>query len=42
MLNLASSELMAGANLWDARGHVMSGSNDMATRTEIFHWVAAH
>jgi hypothetical protein len=42
MLNLASSELMAGANLWDARGHVMSGSNDMTTRTEIFHWVAAH
>jgi hypothetical protein len=42
MLNLASSELMAGANLWDAQGHVMSGSNDMATRTEIFHWVGAH
>lgn len=42
MLNLAASELMAGANLWDAQGHVMSGSNDMPTRTEIFHWVAAH
>jgi hypothetical protein len=42
MLNLAMSELMAGANLWDAKGHVMSGSNDMATRAEIFHWVAAH
>jgi hypothetical protein len=42
MLNLASSELMAGVNLWDAKGHVMSGSNDMATRTEIFRWVAAH
>jgi hypothetical protein len=42
MLNLAMSELMAGANLWDAKGHVMSGSNDMATRTEIFHWVGAH
>jgi hypothetical protein len=42
MLNLATSELMAGANLWDAKGHVMSGSNDMATRTEIFRWVAAH
>lgn len=42
MLNLAMSELMAGANLWDARGHVMSGSNDMATRSEIFHWVCAH
>jgi hypothetical protein len=42
MLNLAMSELMAGANFWDAKGHVMSGSNDMATRIEIFKWVAAH
>jgi hypothetical protein len=42
MLNLAMSELMAGANLWDAKGHVMSGSNDMATRTQIYHWVAEH
>jgi len=42
MLNLFMSELMAGANLWDAKGHVMSGSNDMATRTEVFHWIAAH
>jgi hypothetical protein len=42
MLNLFMSELTAGANLWDARGHVMSGSNDMATRTEVYHWVAAH
>jgi hypothetical protein len=42
MLNLFMSELMAGANLWDARGHVMSGSNDMATRSEVYHWVAAH
>ena len=42
MLNLAMSELMAGANVWDARGHVMSGSNDMPTRTEIFHWIGAH
>lgn len=42
MLNLAMSELMAGASLWDAKGHVMSGSNDIATRAQIFQWVAAH
>ncbi len=42
MLNLAMSELMAGANFWDAKGHVMSGSNDMPTRVEIFKWIAAH
>ncbi len=42
MMNLAMSELMAGANFWDAKGHVMSGSNDMATRTKIFQWIADH
>jgi hypothetical protein len=42
MKNLAVSEVMAGANVWDARGHVMSGSNDYAARTEIFGWIAAH
>ena len=42
MLNLAMSEIVAGANMWDAQGHVMSGSNDLATRTEIYGWVAKH
>ena len=42
MLNLANSELMAGANFWDAQGHVMSGSNNMPTRVEINKWIAAH
>jgi hypothetical protein len=42
MQSLANSELTAGANFWDARGHVMSGSNDMPTRKQIFHWIAAH
>ena len=42
MKNLALSNLMAGTNCWDARGHVMSGSNDMETRKEIFKWIAEH
>jgi hypothetical protein len=42
MKNLAMSELMAGANFWDAPGHSMAGSNDMATRVQIFHWIAAN
>jgi hypothetical protein len=42
MLNLAMSELMAGANVWDARGHVMSGSNDLPTRIKIYDWIAQH
>ena len=39
MRNLAMSQIMAGANFWDARGHVMSGSNDPPTRRQIFEWI---
>src|SRR5215472_16034790 len=42
MKNLAMAQLMAGTNTWDARGHVMSGSNDMPTRKIIFGWMKAH
>lgn len=42
MLNLAMSEIMAGANVWDARGHVMDGSNDPPTRKELYAWLQAH
>ena len=42
MKNLAMSQIMAGANFWDARGHVMSGSNDPPTRREIFKWIEEH
>jgi hypothetical protein len=40
MKNLAMSQVMAGANFWDAPGHSMAGSNDAATRTQIFAWIA--
>jgi len=42
MQNLAMSQIMAGANFWDAPGHSMAGSNDLPTRTKIFTWVAKH
>jgi hypothetical protein len=42
MKTMMSSELMAGANVWDASGHVMSGSNDIAERRTIYAWVGAH
>jgi hypothetical protein len=42
MMNLATSEIMAGANFWDAPGHSMAGSNDPATRKKIFSWIKAH
>ena len=39
MKNLAISQIAAGANFWDAKGHNMANSNDLATRTEIFAWI---
>ena len=42
MENLAMSQLMVGANFWDAKGHVMSGSNDLPTRQRLFAWIAEH
>ena len=40
MKNLANSIVMAGANFWDAPGHSMAGTNDEATRKQIFEWIA--
>jgi len=42
MMNLAMSQVMAGANFWDAPGHSMAGSNDLPTRKKIFDWIAAN
>jgi hypothetical protein len=42
MMNLALSQVMAGANFWDAPGHSMAGSNDLPTRKKIFAWIQAH
>ena len=42
MMNLAMSQVMAGANFWDAPGHSMAGSNDLPTRKKIFDWIGEH
>jgi len=42
MKNLFMSQLTAGANVWDAPGHSMAGSNDIATRTAVFQWIEQH
>ena len=42
MMNLAMSQVMAGANFWDAATHVMAGSNDLPTRKRIFEWIEKH
>ena len=39
MKTLAMSQVIAGANFWDAPGHSMAGSNDPATRAQIFQWI---
>src|SRR5258705_11329999 len=42
MENLFMSQVMVGANVWDARGHVMSESNDLETRKRVFAWIEQH
>lgn len=42
MQNLAMSESTPACNMYDARGHVMSGTNNIRTRTEIFGWIARY
>jgi hypothetical protein len=42
MKNLFTAQLMAGTNSWDAKGHVMSESNDLHTRQAVFGWIASH
>jgi hypothetical protein len=42
MANMFATQTMWNANVWDARGHVMSGSNDAATRTKVFGWIREH
>jgi hypothetical protein len=39
MRNLANSIVMTGSNFWDAPGHSMAGTNDEATRKQIFAWI---
>jgi hypothetical protein len=42
MMNLAMSQVMDGGNFWDAPGHSMGGSNDLAMRKKIFSWIQAN
>jgi hypothetical protein len=42
MKDLFVSELFSGTNLWDVKGYVMSSTNDMETRTEVYKWVSEY
>ncbi len=39
MKSLFAAELFSGANVWDAKGYVMSSSNDMNTRKHVYKWI---
>jgi hypothetical protein len=39
MKNLAMSVIVTGANFWDAPRQEIQGSNDLATRKQIFEWL---
>ncbi len=40
MKTLFASHITAGTNTWDAKGHVMSGSNNPEIRRNVFQWIA--
>jgi hypothetical protein len=42
MKSLFVSQLFSGTNMWDVRGYVMSGTNDMETRKEVYEWVSKY
>ncbi len=42
MKNLFVSQLFSGTNMWDVEGYVMSSTNDMETRTEVYKWVSEY
>jgi Glycosyl hydrolase-like 10 len=42
MRNLFAAQITAGTHPWDAKGHVMSRSNDIETRRIVYAWLAEH
>lgn len=42
MKNLFVSQLFSGTNMWDVEGYVMSSTNDMETRAEVYNWVSEY
>jgi hypothetical protein len=42
MKNLFVSQLFSGTNMWDVEGYVMSSTNDMKTRTDVYKWVSEY
>jgi hypothetical protein len=42
MKSLFVSQLFSGTNMWDVKGYVMSSTNDMDTRAEVYKWVSEY
>ncbi len=42
MKGLFASELFTGTNMWDVNGYVMSSTNDMKTRTDVYRWASEY
>jgi len=42
MKNLFVSQIFSGTNMWDVEGYVMSSTNDMNTRAEVYKWVSEY
>lgn len=40
MKSLFVSQLFSGTNMWDVKGYVMSSTNDMKTRAEVYKWAS--
>ena len=40
MKSLFASQINSGTNMWDVEGYIMSSTNDMKTRTEVYKWVS--
>lgn len=42
MKSLFASHLFTGTNMWDVKGYVMSSTNDMKTRTDVYKWASQY
>ncbi len=42
MKSMFVSQLFAGTNSWDTEGYIMSSSNDIDTRTDVYNWIDKH
>jgi len=40
MKSLFASQIFSGTNMWDVEGYVMSSTNDMKIRSEVYKWVS--